>query len=259
MNLQDFSRESVSFFTKNAGIRGNLASLLLLAGTVSAAHATEVAVSFQDAGYGTFGGSQLQNIDSPESILGLPGISKVEFVQNTASGRFEAIQAGCDSQGNDVAVTLRLTADSSLINNVDGAGHLSFLACVNWLDQPGGKIEGFGFMQPIGASYTIDYINPATPDVPFARTATNVGSNFFADLTVSGGSVTYVFDGTPAASFIGSANFKPAALVDELNKYYDVTSPAPTPAPAIEGVKTSAITTDTGDAGLSVGDEITYT
>ncbi|MBR9653619.1 DUF7507 domain-containing protein, partial [Thalassovita aquimarina] len=29
--------------------------------------------------------------------------------------------------------------------------------------------------------------------------------------------------------------------------------------PAIEGVKTSAITTDTGDAGLSVGDVLTYT
>ncbi|MBR9653617.1 DUF7507 domain-containing protein, partial [Thalassovita aquimarina] len=39
----------------------------------------------------------------------------------------------------------------------------------------------------------------------------------------------------------------------------DETTDLAGPAPAIEGVKTSAITTDTGDAGLSVGDEITYT
>ncbi len=133
-------------------------SIGLIFASVSAtfAMATEVAVSFRDVGYGTFGGSQLQNIANPNSLLGLPGISNVEFVQDTVSGRFEAIQTGCDSQGNDVAVTVRMTADAALINGVSN-GYISFLGCVNWLDQPGGKIEGFGFMQPIGGSFTIDY------------------------------------------------------------------------------------------------------
>ena len=158
-------------------------SVLFIAMMGSVAQATEVSVSFYDVGYGTFGGSQLQNIGSPQSLLSLPGISAVEFVQDTGSGRFEAIQAGCDSQGNDVAVTVRLTADPTLINNVS-SGYLSFLGCVNWLDQPNGRIEGFGFMLPLGQSFTIDYIASGTPDVTFTRTAETGGTNLFADLTV---------------------------------------------------------------------------
>lgn len=58
-------------------IAGGIAASFLL---FSAADATEVAVSFRDAGYGTFGGSQLQSIANPASLLALPGISNVEFV-----------------------------------------------------------------------------------------------------------------------------------------------------------------------------------
>ncbi|MBC2836554.1 DUF7507 domain-containing protein [Paragemmobacter straminiformis] len=202
-------------------------AFVLAMGSAQAATATEVAVAFRDVGYGTFDGSQLQNIGSPASLLSVPGISNVEFVQDTASGRFEAIQTGCDSQGNDVAVTLRLTVDPAKVAGSTN-GTISFLVCVNWLDQPGGKIEGFGFMLPEGESVSIaNTFNPAK-SLYFDRVGPTDGTNFFADLTKSGGNRTYVFDGTAASSFIGSANFRPASLVQELNTYYDaVTATVP--------------------------------
>lgn len=204
-------------------------------------------------GYGSFGGSQLQNVAAPNSLLAIPGVTGVEFVQDTASGRFEALTAGCDSQGNDVAVTLRLTVDPAKVLNSTG-GKITLPVCVNWLDQPGGKIEGFGFMMALGGSYVLE--NASSEDtVTFNRTGTTAGTNFFADLSVSGGSRTYAFDGTAGAGFIGSANFKPAALVNALNSYFAAVNVG---TPGLTVTKT-AVDADASIAGAKAGDSVSWT
>lgn len=223
----------------------------VLAAQAAPALATEVSVVFTDAGYGTFG-TTLNKANDLESMLALPGISQVEFMQDTASGRFELLKAGCAAQGNDVAVTLRLTANSTVINNVSG-GYLTIPVCVNWLHQPGGKIEGFGFMLPIGASYTIDFVDAGTADVTFTRTGDRVGTNMFADLAGSSHTYAYAFDGVEDIS--GSANFTATALVDMLNSYYVETNPG---TPELTVTKTA----EDADATLvnpSVGDVVYWT
>ncbi|WP_430465944.1 beta strand repeat-containing protein [Tabrizicola sp.] len=225
-------------------------SALLAFPSASGAQTSEVAISFVDAGYGPFTTTNLQDLENPLSLKAA-GFSNIEFLQNTTSGKFEVIKGLCGSQGNDVEVTVRLTPADGVIlnpttNALDANGRLSFIACINWLDQPVGKVAGFGFMLPlITPSFVIDFDN--RDDLTFSRTAATTGTNFFADLP---GNPVYTFNGVNDVK--GSANLKDTAIVTELNKLLPDT-------PGIEGVKTVAITSDTGVVGLSVGDTLTYT
>ena len=81
-----------------------------------------------------------------------------------------------------------------------------------------------------------------------------------ADIDAGGLSNTATVVGTPPS---GSANNVTDVTDDgddqDGNTSNDATENAVTASPSIEGVKTVAITTDTGASGLSVGDTLTYT